>query len=47
MGKKISQNDNEENSYQIPEFGGVGFHKQKDDVKKSQVLLPICCFSCC
>lgn len=24
-----------------------GFHKQKDDVKKSQVLLPICCFSCC
>ena len=46
MGKKNAQNGNEENSYQIPELGWGGIHKQKDGVKKSQVLLPICCFSC-
>lgn len=44
--EKTKQNDSEENSYQIPELGRGGFHKQEDDVKKSQVLLPICCLNC-
>lgn len=34
MGKKNAQNGNEENSYQIPELGWGGIHKQKDGVKK-------------
>lgn len=35
MGEeKTPQNDNEENSYQIPEVGWGGFHKQKEGDKK-------------